>query len=150
MQVTPRAKLTSRFVYIRCYNSLMIEDKLLDSLKKVAFRPNPFTYAWKRRSLDKLFKDLSMWNIAIFAGEVWLVEEETVHSLIPMRSGDIKVFRWSITEQSDKEEWADFVERSCKQSLDYVNSIDLEREVQINKKDKIWYHFKFGEKIARL
>ena len=119
---------------------MVLEDKLPDAFKKTAFRPSNFDYAWRRKELDELFEELMQWNFVIVGGEVWVVEGKQVTELIPLKSGDIKVFLWKIKSKNN-EEWFDFVERSIKESLQIISEWDLEKRVRIDIASRIFYHF---------
>ena len=123
---------------------MILEDKLPDSFKRSAFHPSRFEYAWRRRDLDKLFEEFMQWNFAIERGEVWVVEGEHVTELIPLKGGGIKVFLWKI-KYKDDEEWFDYVERSIKESIELISSWDLEKDVMIDKRNRVYYHFKLVE-----
>lgn len=123
---------------------MILEDKLPDNFKKVAFHPSGFDYAWRRRDLDKLFEEFMQWNFAVEGGEVWVVEGEHITELIPLKGGEIKVFLWKVKPKVS-EEWFDFVERSIKESIELISGWDLEKSVRIDKTSRIYYHFKLVE-----
>ena len=118
-------------------------DQIPESFKRVALKPNAFTFAWKRRTLEKLFEELLSSNIAIKSGEAWVVEGETLRA-IPLKNGEIKLFEWNL-ERKKNEDWYDFVERSTKQTLELIGGWDLEKNVRLDLINKIWYHFEFEE-----
>lgn len=123
---------------------ILLEDSFPDLLKNVAYHPSAFIYAWKKRNLERLFKELNMSNIAVTGAEVWQVEEGVMNSLISMKNGEIRSYRFNLKIEED-EEWSDFVDRSTKEASEIINGWDLEREVLREKKEKICYHFFFAE-----
>src|SRR5256885_13638084 len=98
---------------------MVIEDKFPDRFKRNAYHPTPFVYAWKRKELEKLFEELLQSNIAVKRGEVWVVTRDKIEHTIPLKSGQIQIFEWKNDPRQD-EEWYDFVERSCKETLDLI------------------------------
>lgn len=124
---------------------MVIEDKLPDRFKTVAFHPNLYVYAWKKKDLEKLFEELMQSNIAIKSGEAIIVEEDrSINRLIPLRSGEIELFSFEINLKED-EDWYDFVERSAKESLNLINFWNLEKLTRLDKNHSIWYQFNFIE-----
>lgn len=123
---------------------MQIEDKLPEIYKRNAFHPNAFTYAWKRKNIEKLLEELLKSNIAVMGGEVWLEEDTAIETLIPLKNGKIEIFNWEI-KPNDQEEWYDLVERSIKETTQLLNDWNLERNVRVDKADKIYYHFNLAE-----
>ena len=82
--------------------------------------------------------------IAIKSGEAWVVEEEIVETLVPLKNGQIKIFNWKSHLQKS-EQWYDFVERSIKEALNLLNQWNLEKSVRSDLAGKIWYHFELTE-----
>lgn len=124
---------------------MAIEDNLPERFKRIAYHPSTFIYAWKKKDMEKLFDELMQSNIAIRSVEAWRVEEdEQVFHLIPLRSGDIKEFSAENTQEKD-EEWFNFVERSCKETMEVINSWNLEKRIRNDLTQTLWYHFKFEE-----
>jgi hypothetical protein len=117
-------------------------DSLSENYLRIAFSPEPSIYAWRRKDLEKLFDELLKSNIAILGGGVWLVEDNNIKRVIPLKSGEMEVFFWKI-EQKSEEELYDFVERSVKETTDKINGWNLEENVKVNKRNKIWYNFEF-------
>lgn len=122
---------------------MILEDKLPDNFRRSAFHLG-FDYAWRRRDLDKLFEELMQWNFAIARGEAWVVDGDQVTELIPLKSGGVKVYLWKIKPKTS-EEWFDYVERSIKESLELISGWDLEKAVRVDKRNRIYYHFKLAE-----
>ena len=121
---------------------MLIEDSLPERFRRNAYHPTPFVYAWKRKELEKLFEELMASNIAISAVEVWVVQRGRVEMIVQLKSGRIEIFELK-NQQKKGEEWYDFVERSCKETLDIIGGWDLERNVRPDLMGKIWYHFQF-------
>ena len=122
----------------------MIEDKLPGNFKRVAYHPSAFVFAWKRNDLEKLFEELSLSNIAILSVEAWLVEEGKVVLLIPLRSGNIDTY-FQKNKRKEGEEFSDFVERSIKETIGFINYFNLEKNILREKIDSLWYNFEFVE-----
>ena len=120
----------------------MIEEKLPAKFLTGAYHPSLFIYAFKRNVLDKLFEELLQSNIAILGGEVWLVEDGQSFGVIPLRDGSKTVLNWKISSLKG-EEWFDFVGRSVKETLEKITGADLEKKVNTQTRQKIWYHFDF-------
>jgi hypothetical protein len=123
---------------------MILEDTFPDRFKKNAYHPSAFIYAWKAKELEKLFEELMQSNIAIKNGEVWAVYRDRIDMTIQLKTGQIQVFEWT-NEQKEDEQWYDFVERSCKESLDTIGYWDLEKNVRPDLVKRIWYHFEFKE-----
>jgi hypothetical protein len=121
-----------------------VEDKIPDNFRKNAYHPSQFVYAFRKKDLEKLFEEIMKSNIAINSGEVWIIDQDDRQSLVPLESGRVEVFSWKINPQ-DQEQWYDFVERSCKESLNLINSWNLEKNVRLDLLDKVWYNFEFVE-----
>ncbi len=119
---------------------MRIEDTLPEIFRKIAYHPSSFVWAWKSKDLEKLFEEFNLSNIAILSVEAWLVEGGQTVSLIPLKHGDIQVYRATFSQNSD-EEWNDFVFRSTKEALNTLRSWDLEEKVAPDKSPRIWYHF---------
>ena len=120
------------------------EDKLPESLKKNAYHPSQFVYAWKRSYLDKLFDEFLLNNFAITSFEVWLIEDDVISKTVPLESGQIKVFNHKFFQSKD-EEWYDFVERSIKETVNALNQLNLEKTVRLDLANKVWYHYDIEE-----
>jgi hypothetical protein len=120
----------------------VIEDTFPDNFKRVAYHPSMFIYAWRRRSLEKLFEELNMSNIAVSGVEVWKVEKDIIEVLIPLSNGDIQIFSHKTLQQKE-EEWNDYVNRSTKETLDIISDWNLEKKTNKDKVSKIFYHFEF-------
>lgn len=123
---------------------MTIEENIPDTFRQRAYHPNPYIYAWKRKDLEKLFKELDLGNIAIIQGEVWRVEESQILSTIPLKNGQIQVYRWTM-QPHPNEEWSDFSSRSLKESFDLIGNWDLEKSALIEIKDQLFYHFTFSQ-----
>ena len=121
----------------------MIEDRFPESFKRAAYHPSAFVFAWKRKDLEKLFDELNLSNIAIKVMEVWIVED-VPDRLVPLKNGNILTFVHKNFRQKD-EEWSDFVERSIKETTDFINDNNLEKNVVPDKVNYLWYHFEFIE-----
>lgn len=119
---------------------MRIEDQLPEIFRKIAYHPSSFVYAWKSKDLEKLFEEFNLSNIAILSVEAWLVERGQTVSLIPLKHGDIRVYRAVVT-QAAEEEWNDFVFRSTKEILNALREWDLEEKVDPEMVHRIWYHF---------
>jgi hypothetical protein len=120
------------------------EDKLPDSIKKNAYHPSSFIYAWKKSYLEKLFDELLLNNFAISAFEAWLIEDEVVSETIPLQNGQIQVFSYKYSQEKE-EQWYDFVERTVKKTTETINNLNLEKNVRLDLTSKIWYHFELVE-----
>jgi hypothetical protein len=127
----------------------MIEDNLPEIFKRVAYRPNPFFYAWKKTNLEKLFEEFLKSNIAVMAVEAIIVEEKILRT-VPLKSGKIQIFEWkndesrSVGDERD-EQWYDFVERNNKEVLEEIEYWDLEKEARSDVRNRIYYHFVLKE-----
>ncbi len=64
---------------------MSIEDMLPSLYRTVAYHPSAYIYAWKRKDLEQLFKELNLQNIAITKFEVWLIDKGQISSLIPLK-----------------------------------------------------------------
>jgi hypothetical protein len=120
------------------------EDNLPDSLKKNAYHPTPFVFAWKKSYLEKLFDEFLLNNLAIKGFEVWILEDEVVSKTIPLQNGQIEVFFYKFSKEK-AEEWFDFVERSIKETVNVINELNLEKTVRLDLISKIWYYFDIEE-----
>ncbi len=123
---------------------MIIEDKIPDYYKRYSFHPSYFTYAWRKRNLEKLFEELMKSNIAILECEAWIVEKDRIQTLIPLKNGEIKVYSSKLKRKTD-EEWFDFVEKSVKETLKEIDFWNLEKTGRVDLVPKIYYHFKFSE-----
>ncbi len=123
----------------------MIEDNLPLGFHMVAYHPSKFVYAWKKKDLEKLFDEFNMSNIAIKSIEAWLIIDDKITSLIPLKHGDIQIFEHK-TKQADDEEWNDYVNRGNKEVLETVNGWHLDRMVALEHINDIWYHLNITQK----
>lgn len=122
----------------------MIEDGLPQGFKMVAYHPSKFVYAWKKKDLEKLFDEFNMSNIVIKQIEAWLIIDDKITSLIPLKHGDIQVFLHKNKQEPD-EEWNDFVNRANKETLETVNGWHLDRMVALEHTNNIWYHLDIAQ-----
>jgi len=122
-----------------------IEEKLLEKFRSGIYHPSVFVYAWKKSVLDKLFEELMESNIAIIKGKVWLLQDNKTFEIIPLNTGEMKEFSFK-SHQEKGEDWFDFVERSVKDAQNIINSWEVEKNARRDLKNKIWYHFEFGDK----
>src|SRR5258708_35942067 len=99
---------------------VQIADKLPDRFKRVAYHPSAFVYAWKKNVLEKLFNELMESDIAIKSFEVWVMEEGIILKNIPLKTGKVDIFEGQHSLKKN-EEWYDFVERTCKETLETIN-----------------------------
>ena len=123
---------------------MAVEDQIPDIVKRHAYHPSLFVYAWKRTNLEKLFEELMQSNIAIISGEVWMVQDDLIEKIIPLMGGQMEVFNWEI-EWGTAEDWYDFVERSVKETTKLIEGWNLEKMVRPDIANFLLYNFKFAE-----
>lgn len=123
---------------------MQIEETFPDHYKNSAYHPSRFVYAWKRKDLEKLFEELMKSNIAILKAEAWLIEDDKIVSLIPLKTGEIDVFNLK-NIQSPDEEWFDFVERSIKDTAGLINYWDLDKNIRPDLSSNLFYNFTFSQ-----
>jgi hypothetical protein len=123
----------------------VLEDKLPESVKKNAYHPSEYVYAFKKSYCDKLFDELLLNNLAILGFEVWIIEDGVVEKTVPMQDGQIEIYSGKYQLELN-EQWYDFVERTVKKTADTINLLNLEKNVRLDLADKVYYHFKLAEK----
>src|SRR3989344_8633480 len=117
---------------------MTVEEKFPQKFLTGAFHPSLFIYAFKRNTLDKLFEELMQSNIAVISGEAWRVEGDEYFGIIPLKNGSKAVLSWKI-DRKKGEDWYDFVERSCKESVEIITGKDLEKKTSAGIRNKLYY-----------
>jgi hypothetical protein len=114
-----------------------------EQIKATAFHSQSDEYAWQRPHIAKAIEALADQGCAILGGEVWIVKGSDILALPPLRSGGNAVIGWDITDKESDEGWNQFVERTAKESLAAIESLNAENEVLPEAAPNVFYNLTF-------
>jgi hypothetical protein len=112
-------------------------------LSKAYVSPGAGEFAWKRADLPEALRAIVDSGHAILGGEVWVVESPDCNwnGLVPSRDGSPPgVWGWDTLEQRPNETWRTYCERTLRESLEAVSSINVEDEAAQAVVPKLWFN----------
>ena len=104
-------------------------------------------YAWRRAEALRAVLELAGSGRAILGGELWLVLGSEIHGSLPQRSGPPAAYHWE-SKREASESWRDFVSRSCAESLEAINDLPAEGEIQLPAGAEIYYNLTWASDNA--
>jgi hypothetical protein len=114
-----------------------------EQIKATAFHSQGDEYAWQRPHIASAIEALTDQGYAILGGEVWIVEGDDILAMPPLRSGGSAVIGWDTADKDIGESWNQFVERTAKESLVAIDSLNAENEVLPEVAPKVFYNLTF-------
>ena len=127
----------------RSASSLEINDMTLpEKARETIFHTSGEEYAWKRADIAEVVESLTEENYAILGGEAWLVENGAIWGMLPLRSGGTAVFAWDSDKQTS-ETWNQFVRRAAEETLSWIEKLNAEDDVPIEKREFVCYNLTY-------
>jgi hypothetical protein len=113
--------------------------------------------AWNKNNVMEAIEEIVKLNYAILGGDVWAlidipksnnpIDYKDIYvGIIPFKNGD-RVCNW-YSDRKQNENWLDFVLRSKKETLEFINESNIENRVKEELSDKIYYCLVFIEELG--
>jgi hypothetical protein len=115
--------------------------------------------AWNKNNVFEAIEEIVKLNYAILGGDVWALKNVDIHNsndqieykniyvgIIPFKNGSDTVCNWS-SNKNQNENWLDFVLRSKKEALNFINKSNVENRVKEELNDKIYYCLVFTNEL---
>lgn len=127
-------------------------SRLPESIKGKAFCAPNGEVAWKKADLNFVFSELAKAGFANLGTELWVVEEDRIIGLIPMKDGGTGVCGWDTASKGETEGWMDYVRRTESISKDIVANDTYENDIAPEVAEKVFYNVTFvsEEKYRKL
>lgn len=109
----------------------------------LAFESSNGELAWKRAYIEDALIAISGTNRAILGGEVWVVFDGKIVSMIPGQTPS--VWQWETEVRGEDEEWSHYCKCTVKHSLEIVRNMKVEEEVSPNVREQIFFNVTFTE-----
>src|SRR5215212_3592264 len=97
---------------------------LLSEITAKAFHSQTDEYAWQRADALAAIKALANNSLAILGGEVWIVQNNEILALPPLKTGSNAVIGRDTREKSGEETWKEFVERTAREAVAAIESLN--------------------------
>jgi hypothetical protein len=108
-------------------------------LEDAAFRSANGEYAWQRSAALAAVRVLADSGRAVLGGELWLVRDGEMWTVLPQQSGPPAVYAWE-TERRADEPWPTFVARACGDALSVIQAWPREGEVVAPTTASVYYN----------
>lgn len=117
--------------------------------------------AWKKENIFQSIDELIENNYAILGGEAWAVVKNTTKlsrlmqidaetiavGMIPDKNGMNGIYSWSI-DKIEGESWNNYVLRSKAESINAINTMDVENDVAEEFKNTIYYNLSYDDETG--
>jgi hypothetical protein len=112
-------------------------------IKTNAFYSHTDEYAWQRSHIANAIRALANHGYSILGGEVWIVENGKILAAPLLLSGKNAVIGWITKEKEKMETWEQFAQRTAKESLASIESLNAEEEIMPELRSKVYYNLSF-------
>jgi len=113
------------------------------TIVSTAFIADDGEYAWQREHIFAALRTIAETGQAILGGDVWTVENGEVCSIFPNTRG---IRMWNTESQKPDELWADYCQRTLKESINEIEKTQLENNVSQELQKHIFFNPTYIEK----
>ena len=114
-----------------------------------------YTMAWNKNDIFEAIEEICKLNYAILGGDVWAINVKDIIynytpidysniyvGIIPDKNGREYACNW-YSDKKQNENWLNYVKRSRKETINYINKLKIEEIV--NQDIKIYYNLTFSD-----